>query len=122
MNNNSFLRHFVPHRNSSLIGLVVLVVFIPLQIYFDIYQNLSLSVAQVIAGLLFIYTIIGQRNRLLNSLLNSSLDYAVVFLLAVMFASIFVSTDKLVSVKYFVKWSSFVLIYFMPEINRPVSG
>src|SRR3989339_1729737 len=99
------------------IGLLLLIALIPFQIYFNLYQSLSLSVAQVFAGILFIYTFIRSRSKLAENWFGCPIDYSIFALLLVMFASIFVSGDRIQSVKCFVKWSSFILIYFVAKIS-----
>lgn len=104
-------------RTAIAYGVLLLIFLIPFQLYFSIYQNLSLSAAQILAGILFCATLISKRRELINHLKNSRLDQAILVFLAVMAASVLVSSDILQSIKYCVKWSSFVLIYFIARAN-----
>ncbi len=74
-----------------------------------------MSIAQLLAGLLFIATI--WQNRNLKKWLSSSLDRSIVIFICVMFVSIVVSNDKIHSLQCFVKWASFILLYFIVYLN-----
>lgn len=99
-------------------GIYLLILLIPFQIYFNFYKNLSVSVAQILAGILFVLTI---WRRLLekekNDFGRSSIDLSIVVFVVVMFLSILVSDNKSHSIKYFTKWTSFILIFFVAYLN-----
>lgn len=97
-------------------GIMLLFILIPFQGYFTFYKTLSISITQIIAILLIIY-LIWKKKKQLGSFLTLKEDWAVAAYLAAMVASICVSNDKLLSVKYFLKWSSFIGLYFLAKAS-----
>jgi len=102
-------------NNTWYCGLYILILLIPYQLYFTFYKTLSVSIAQIFAGLLFIYMMWQQRSEIFRP--SVLLDWAVMLFIFAMFASIFVSDDKINSSKYFIKWASFTLLYYITAFS-----
>lgn len=101
-------------------GISILILLIPFQIYFNIYKNITISVCEIIAGIVFIKVVIEKIKAPIKNF--SLMDLSVILFIFVMFLSITVSDNKINSLKYCIKWSSYVLMYFIASYSVSDSG
>jgi len=106
------------------LAIYILILLIPFQLYFNFYKTFSVSIAQILAGLIFIVSLKKIYNLCKKIVVreyankeNEILTITVLIYILVMLLSIIVSDDKAQSLKYFIKWTSFMAIYFIAYAN-----
>ncbi|MBN1824296.1 MAG: O-antigen ligase family protein [Endomicrobiales bacterium] len=93
----------------------LLIGLIPFQFYCTFYKTLSISAAQILAIIVIAIAIVSLiRNKAKYE--KSTMDYCVLGLIIVMFCSILFAHDRMTSVKYFLKWASFILLFFAVKV------
>ena len=95
-------------------AVLLLIVIIPFQMYFSLSAHFSLSVAQIAAGLIFIvFLMYCVRHEIKVVDFSSVADWLIIGLIIASGVSIIGAADKSVSLKFFIKWMSMVLLYFV---------
>lgn len=99
------------------VGLSLLILLIPLQFYFNFYKHLSVSCAQLLAGLIFILWLFRLHRERDYIPKKAPLNLPITLFILMMIISIFISTDKPTSLKYTIKWTSSIMLYFIVVNN-----
>ncbi len=93
-------------------ALYTLILIIPFQGYFNLYNHLSISIAQIMAILLFVILLFQQGVRKLIFNQDMGLSLAVFVFCVAMLFSVFVANNKVIAIQFFLKWISFISLYF----------
>jgi hypothetical protein len=103
--------------SGMVVALCALVVLIPFQIYFNIYHNLSISVAQILSISLLVVSFLNYPKSELRELLRNKLVLLVVVLWGLMAVDALAAINKMTGIKYFLKWSSVIAVFFVVYLN-----
>lgn len=102
------------------VAIIQIIVFlIPFPFYFNIYRNLTSSLAAVLAGVaLFLLPF----NKAKKTFKPELLDYAIIAFIVIMAFSVLKAQNMSHSLKYLVKWSFFLSLYFLVKYSVKSTG